>query len=71
MMRGVNVDDAPFMAGKGLRKFLQANSVRGYGSLLSAASMKLSPKLKTVGALLGLAGLGTAGAGIYSKLNKD
>ena len=71
MMRGVNADDAPFMAGKGLRKFLQANSVRGYGSLLSAVSTKLSPKLKTVGALLGLAGLGTAGAGVYSKLNKD
>jgi hypothetical protein len=70
-MRGVNADDAPFMAGKGLRKFLQANSVRGYGSLLSAVSTKLSPKLKTVGALLGLAGLGTAGAGVYSKLNKD
>ena len=71
MMRGVNADDAPLMAGKGLRKFLQANSVRGYGSLLSAVSTKLSPKLKTVGALLGLAGLGTAGAGVYSKLNKD
>ena len=73
MMRGSNAADFPpaNWSAKELRRFMQGNSVRGYGSLFSAASLKLSPKMKAVGALLGLAGLGTAGAGLRSKLQNN
>jgi hypothetical protein len=77
MMRGVDDNwlPDPGWSAKQLRDFQNRNSIRGYGLVTSmiggralGKGLNVGSKLKTVGALLGLAGLGAAGVGVHGKL---